>query len=111
MVACDFYVQGWGLNLESLQGALDDARRQGLTVRALVFINPGNPTGNCLTEEDLQALVRFAHNNRYDYERLNWLSIPSRCDGGKVIMILVNVLPPVFSGAMLEQHVHVPLND
>lgn len=42
-----------------------EAKRNGITLRALVFINPGNPTGNCLTVEDLQQLVRFAYDNRW----------------------------------------------
>lgn len=57
--------QGWGLDLQSMQESLDDARRHGIVVRALVFINPGNPTGNCLTREDLETLVRFCVDNRY----------------------------------------------
>jgi glutamate--glyoxylate aminotransferase len=32
-------------------------------VRAFVFINPGNPTGQCLTAENLQELVRFCYDN------------------------------------------------
>lgn len=55
--------KGWGLDLPSLQGALASAKRQGITLRGLVFINPGNPTGNCLTVQDLQQLVRFAYEN------------------------------------------------
>lgn len=31
-----------------------------MTVRALAIINPGNPTGQCLTEENVQNIVRFA---------------------------------------------------
>lgn len=31
---------------------------KGACVRALVFINPGNPTGQCLTEANLRDLVR-----------------------------------------------------
>lgn len=27
-------------------------------MRGLVFINPGNPTGQCLTEDNLKDLVR-----------------------------------------------------
>lgn len=52
------------MDLESLQDAVTKARREGLTMRALVFINPGNPTGNCLTVEDLQQLIRFAYGNK-----------------------------------------------
>ncbi|CBJ25743.1 nicotinanamine aminotransferase A [Ectocarpus siliculosus] len=56
--------KGWGLDTASLNNALNEARRNGITLRALVFINPGNPTGNCLTVEDLRQLVRFAYDNR-----------------------------------------------
>lgn len=55
---------GWGLSIVRMQEALDAARAEGTEVRAVVFINPGNPTGQCLRKEQLQALVRFAHANR-----------------------------------------------
>jgi len=55
---------GWGISTARLQESLDSARAEGIEVRAVVFINPGNPTGQCLKEEQLQALVRFAYTNR-----------------------------------------------
>jgi glutamate--glyoxylate aminotransferase len=36
---------------------------QGQRVRGLVFINPGNPTGQCLTEANLRDLIEFAVDN------------------------------------------------
>eukprot|EP00271_Cylindrocystis_brebissonii_P008817 TRINITY_DN23318_c0_g1_i1.p1 TRINITY_DN23318_c0_g1~~TRINITY_DN23318_c0_g1_i1.p1 ORF type:complete len:485 (-),score=121.74 TRINITY_DN23318_c0_g1_i1:638-2092(-) len=54
----------WSLDLASLRTAVKDARSKGITVRALVFINPGNPTGNCLSEDNLQELVRFAYQEK-----------------------------------------------
>lgn len=36
---------GWGLETSELKKQLDDARSKGIAVRALVVINPGNPTG------------------------------------------------------------------
>lgn len=36
---------GWGLETSELQKQLEDARSKGINVRALVVINPGNPTG------------------------------------------------------------------
>ncbi len=36
---------GWGLELNELKQQLKAARVAGTTVRALVVINPGNPTG------------------------------------------------------------------
>lgn len=35
----------WGLSITSLRQEVKEAREAGLSVRALVFINPGNPTG------------------------------------------------------------------
>ena len=32
-------------------------------MRGLAFINPGNPTGQCLTEANLQDLIKFAVDN------------------------------------------------
>uniref|UniRef100_A0A7S2XZX4 Aminotransferase class I/classII large domain-containing protein n=1 Tax=Fibrocapsa japonica TaxID=94617 RepID=A0A7S2XZX4_9STRA len=51
--------KGWAVNLDAMYSALNKARSQGITVRALVFINPGNPTGKCLTQQGVSELVRF----------------------------------------------------
>jgi len=37
--------KGWGMNLDILKKAVQDARAKGKAVRGMVFINPGNPTG------------------------------------------------------------------
>jgi hypothetical protein len=42
---------GWGLDAKALRAQLDAARTRGLCVRALVVINPGNPTGQVLSRE------------------------------------------------------------
>lgn len=52
---------GWDLSMEELRRALKDARSKGIVVRALVFINPGNPTGQVLSAESLRDLVRLAY--------------------------------------------------
>ena len=36
---------GWGLEVSELKKQFDAAKSNGITVRALVVINPGNPTG------------------------------------------------------------------
>jgi alanine transaminase len=36
---------GWGLEISELKKQLEDAKSKGVSVRALVVINPGNPTG------------------------------------------------------------------
>lgn len=40
---------------------MKSARAAGKCVRALVFINPGNPTGQCLPLDNLRELVKFAY--------------------------------------------------
>jgi glutamate--glyoxylate aminotransferase len=55
---------GWAMDIAELQRSYDTAANNGICVRALVFINPGNPTGNCLSEENMCDLVRFCHDNR-----------------------------------------------
>ncbi len=56
--------QGWGLDIEELSRSIQEARSKGILCRALVFINPGNPTGQCLTEANIQDLIRFCFDNR-----------------------------------------------
>jgi len=51
---------GWGLAPGELERAHAAAVAAGTTPRALAVINPGNPTGNTLSEADMRAVVRFA---------------------------------------------------
>ncbi|KAK3127706.1 hypothetical protein QOZ80_7AG0577350 [Eleusine coracana subsp. coracana] len=53
---------GWGLEIDELKKQLQEARSKGITVRALVVINPGNPTGQVLTEENQKKIVEFCKN-------------------------------------------------
>lgn len=49
----------WGLRIEELERSLAEARAQGTEVVALVFINPGNPTGQVLSYENVRDLILF----------------------------------------------------
>jgi alanine transaminase len=53
---------GWGLETSELKKQLDNARSKGIAVRALVVINPGNPTGQVLAEGNQQQIVEFCKN-------------------------------------------------
>eukprot|EP01041_Mallomonas_annulata_P001543 gene1543-2983_t len=55
---------GWSLDINELQRSIDEARAKGICTRALVFINPGNPTGQCLSQENVRDLIIFCFNNR-----------------------------------------------
>ncbi|KAJ8623105.1 hypothetical protein MRB53_031634 [Persea americana] len=49
----------WGLDINNLRQSVAQARFKGITVRAMVIINPGNPTGQCLSISNLKELLRF----------------------------------------------------
>lgn len=54
----------WGLDINNLEQSVLQARRNGITVRALVIINPGNPTGQCLSEANLRELLKFCYREK-----------------------------------------------
>ena len=49
---------GWGLDVNHLREQLMAAREQGLCVRGLVVINPGNPTGQCLSLQNQEDILK-----------------------------------------------------
>ncbi|GMP82697.1 hypothetical protein CsSME_00036894 [Camellia sinensis var. sinensis] len=51
----------WGLDINNLRESVANARFKGITVRAMVIINPGNPTGQCLSEANLKEILRFCY--------------------------------------------------
>lgn len=51
--------QNWSLPVQELEKATDSAGRDGVSMRALVVINPGNPTGNALPVDNIEAIIRF----------------------------------------------------
>ena len=54
---------GWSLERSMLEESLDGARERGIKVKAIVVINPGNPTGAILDERSGRDLVEFAGEN------------------------------------------------
>lgn len=55
---------GWGIALENLSKHYDQATSEGKNVRAFVVINPGNPTGQCLSQEHIKALISFCNERK-----------------------------------------------
>eukprot|EP00252_Welwitschia_mirabilis_P020719 TRINITY_DN512_c0_g1_i1.p1 TRINITY_DN512_c0_g1~~TRINITY_DN512_c0_g1_i1.p1 ORF type:complete len:481 (+),score=87.60 TRINITY_DN512_c0_g1_i1:357-1799(+) len=51
----------WGLDINHIRQSVQDARRKGITVRAMVVINPGNPTGQCLSKGNIKELIEFCY--------------------------------------------------
>jgi alanine transaminase len=54
----------WSFSPASLQKSYDDAVARGIEVRAIAVINPGNPTGQVLSRENIEDVLRFCHKNR-----------------------------------------------
>jgi alanine transaminase len=51
--------QGWGLGVGHLRQQLAEARAAGTNVRGMVVINPGNPTGQCLSKANMEDIIAF----------------------------------------------------
>jgi len=51
--------EGWRMPVAELEAKLERAKAEGVSTRALVVINPGNPTGNSLPLENMQEVIEF----------------------------------------------------
>ncbi|KAL7510056.1 hypothetical protein ACHAXN_006972 [Cyclotella atomus] len=49
----------WGMNVDELERSLSEAKANGINVVAFVLINPGNPTGQVLSEKEVKDIVSF----------------------------------------------------
>jgi aspartate/methionine/tyrosine aminotransferase len=51
---------GWSLSRATLEASVEKARAAGIRPRAIVVINPGNPTGAVLDEANVEMVLAFA---------------------------------------------------
>lgn len=51
--------QGWSTNMQTLREAYQKAVDEGVKPRAMVVINPGNPTGGSLPRESIRQVLAF----------------------------------------------------
>ena len=49
----------WSLKVEDLESSFQKAKKEGINIKAIAVINPGNPTGACLPEETIAEILRF----------------------------------------------------
>ncbi|KAF2209400.1 hypothetical protein CERZMDRAFT_70287 [Cercospora zeae-maydis SCOH1-5] len=54
----------WSTDVEAMRSALKAARGKGIDVRAVVVINPGNPTGGSLDAAHIRAVLELAADER-----------------------------------------------
>ena len=52
--------RGWQLSREGLEASIAAAKAEGLRVKAICVINPGNPTGAVLDESNIRMVIDFA---------------------------------------------------
>ena len=52
--------ENWSTDVSGMREALKKAQSQGIDVRAVVVINPGNPTGGSLGAQDIEAVLELA---------------------------------------------------
>jgi len=55
--------RNWALDVEELERSIKEAKTRCL-VRAIVIINPGNPTGQVLTRGNIEAVIKFAQKEK-----------------------------------------------
>lgn len=55
--------KNWGVNAEDIEDKVRAAKELGMCIRAMVVINPGNPTGNVLRRDDIEAIIRICFDN------------------------------------------------
>lgn len=53
----------WALDISELKRAIKESRSH-CEPRGLVVINPGNPTGSVLTRENIENVIKFAHEEK-----------------------------------------------
>lgn len=54
----------WAVDVDSIRKTIADAAKEGVTMKSLVVINPGNPTGATLCKKDIETLIDVAVQNR-----------------------------------------------
>ncbi|EEB17477.1 Alanine aminotransferase, putative [Pediculus humanus corporis] len=66
MTLIGYYLQesnNWGLDMNELSRSLCEAQKH-CHPRAIVVINPGNPTGQVLTRCNIEDIIKFAYENK-----------------------------------------------
>ncbi|KAF7266018.1 hypothetical protein GWI33_020618 [Rhynchophorus ferrugineus] len=55
--------RNWGLDIAELQRSITEAKKN-CKPRAIVVINPGNPTGQVLSRDNIEEIIKFAYKEK-----------------------------------------------
>ena len=64
---CPYYLDeesGWQLDIKELERAIESTKAQGKNVKAIVVINPGNPTGAIFSFQTIKKIIEFSVKNK-----------------------------------------------
>lgn len=64
--------------MDNLRKTLATARANGTEVRGIAIINPGNPTGNILAEEQIKDIIKVDTANTNEAKYLSLVTAVSR---------------------------------
>ena len=53
--------RSWIPEMNKVEECIEDAKSRRVDPRAIVVINPGNPTGACMSREEIRNVLRLAH--------------------------------------------------
>ncbi|OMJ76476.1 hypothetical protein SteCoe_24142 [Stentor coeruleus] len=53
----------WTMCVEEMQKSLENAKKNNINVKSVVVINPGNPTGQVLSVDNMKKIVEFCDKN------------------------------------------------
>lgn len=56
-------VQNWSLDTADVKKKIEDAKKTGVSIRCIVVINPGNPTGQVLSRSNIEEIIEICHKN------------------------------------------------
>lgn len=52
--------KGWATNVEEIRDIVEATKEQGIDLKSIVVINPGNPTGAVLSEQNIRDIIEVA---------------------------------------------------
>jgi aspartate/methionine/tyrosine aminotransferase len=55
--------KNWGINASDIIQRIKNAKDMGINLKAMVIINPGNPTGNVLSRDDIEDIIKICYEN------------------------------------------------
>ena len=56
--------KNWGVDPKEILQRIKNAKDLGINLRGMVVINPGNPTGNVLSREDIEDIIKICYDHQ-----------------------------------------------